>query len=375
MFRALAPVTAIGVGLLAVTLASQGCSSSSSGTTSGGSGGGLEPPAAPAGAAPAALGTPRTFALQGLFLGGTDRTGAPSDGAWKKYGYDLDKKTTTSKSTDVCSLADGAPKSAQTDGDQGIDNSFGETILPIVTSVSATAETDINKSLTDGSFTVMLDIQGLTDDPAQTNTNLSGQIFAGATYSADKTAPGFDLTTDWPVRPELLADGKTVEGGSKVKFDPATTYIVKGQFVTQASAIKLSLAVGGQALELDILNAVITFNHTDPHSAATGTIAGIINTQQLVDAIHGVAGRLQKSLCEGSAFDQIATELKQASDIVSAGANNAGVPCDGISIGLGFTAKEIKHPTKVAPATVAGEDPCKAQPDAGSTTDAGSTDQ
>lgn len=368
--RRFLPVTTIAAGLFVATIAAQGCSSSSSGTTGGSGGGGLKPPAPPVGAAAATLGTPRTFALQQLLLGGTDRNGGPSDSAWKAYGYDLDGKITTAKSTDVCTLADGAQKSAQVDGNQGIDNAFGETILPIITSVSPTAETDINKSITDGSFTIMLDIQGLTDDPQQNNTGLSGQIFAGGQYDPNKMAPAFDLNTDWPVRPELLKDMKTIAGGSTVQFDPANTYVTAGQFVTQAD-LKLSLSVGGIALDLQIHKAIISFQHSDAHTANTGTIAGIIDTEELISGLKKVAGRLQKSLCEGSAFDQIAQEIRQASDILTDGTNVAGQPCTGISVGLGFVAKEIKHPTKVADLAAPSPDPCSTPADAGTTTDAG----
>lgn len=373
--RRFLPVTAIATGVIAATIAAQGCSTSSSGVSGAGGGAGLHPPVAPANAAAATLGTPRTFALQQLFLGGTKRDGSPSDSAWKDYGYDLDGKITSAKSTDVCTLADGAQKAAQTDGTQGTDNAFGETILPIITSVAPTAETDISKALTDGSFTIMLDIQGLTDDTAQNNTTLSGQIFAGGAYSTDKTMhPAFDLTTDWPVRPELLKDGKTIAGGSSVQFDPASTYVVAGQFVTQAD-IKLSLAVGGVGLDLVIHKAIITFTHSDPHTANIGTIAGIIQTEELISGLKRVAGRIQKSLCEGAAFDQIAQEIRQASDIMSDGTNVAGPKCDGISIGLGFVAKEIKHPTKVADLAAPSPDPCLTPADAGTTMDSGSTDQ
>ena len=371
--RRFLPVTALGIGLFVATIAAEGCSSSSSGTTGTG-GAGLKPPGPPAGAAAATLGAPRTFALQSLLLGGTKRDGSPSDSAWKDYGYDLDNKTTTAKSTDVCKLADGAQKAAQTDGTLGTDNAFGQTILPIITSVAATAETDISKSLTDGAFTIMLDIQGLTDDAAQNNIGLSGQIFAGGQYDPNKMAPGFDLMTDWPVRPELLKDMKTVASGSTVQFDSTNTYVVDGQFVTKAD-LKLSLSVGGTGLELSIHQAIITFKHSDPHTAATGTIAGIIKTEELIDGLRKVAGRLQKALCEGAAFDQIAQEIRQASDIMSDGPNVAGPSCDGISIGLGFVAKEIKHPTKVADLAAPSADPCKAAPDGGGATDSGSTDQ
>ena len=315
---------------------------------------------APAGAAPATIGSYRTFAVKQLYLGGTTFDGTVSQDAWKDYGYDLDGKTTNSKSTDVCTQAEGAQKSAQTDGTNGTDNSFGENILPIITSVQATAEADVNKSITGGSFTVMLDLKGLTDDAAQSNTGLSGQVLAGGIYDpVNKTAPAFDLMTDWPVSPALLSDGKTIDNGSAIQLLPATTYITGGEFVTQASKITLSLAIGGIALDLDINKAIITFDHSSSNTAAKGIIAGVINAQQLVAGLQKVAGILQTSLCNDSAaFQQIAQEILQASDIMSDGTNGAGQACDAISVGIGFTALEIMHPDKVAPASVAGADPC-----------------
>jgi hypothetical protein len=365
-------MTVLGVGLVGATVLGWGCGNSDSGSSTGSSGPSNQPPAKPS--APAAtLGTYRTFALNQLFLGGTNRMGAPGADAWKSYGYDLDHKTTTSKSTDVCSQAAGAMKSAQTDGTNGTDNSFGENILPIITSVQATAEADINKSLKEGSFTVMLDIQGLTDDPAQSNTGLSGQILAGGNYDPKTMmAPAFDLTTDWPVTPELLTDGKTIDHGSKVQLSADTTYIAGGVFVSQASKISLSLAVGGDTLTLDINQAIITFTHSSAHLADIGTIAGVIDTEQLISGLQKIAGRLETSLCNDSAaFEQIAQEIRQASDIMTDGSNAAGAACTGISVGLGFTAAEIKHPDTVAPAATAGSDPCNMTDAGGGGTDSG----
>src|ERR1022692_1072211 len=61
--------------------------------------------------------TVSTFAIQTIFLGEADRDGgAPSNTAWKAFGYDLDNLTTTKLSTDVCTLAPGAFRGTQVDG-------------------------------------------------------------------------------------------------------------------------------------------------------------------------------------------------------------------------------------------------------------------
>src|SRR5512142_711378 len=72
-----------------------------------------------------------TYALQTIFLGEADRNGNPSTTAWKDYGFNLDGLQTIKSSTDVCTLQPGAPTMNQADGNNGIDNAWGATLLPI----------------------------------------------------------------------------------------------------------------------------------------------------------------------------------------------------------------------------------------------------
>src|SRR5580693_7852560 len=118
--RSILGLAILGSGALAITVASQGCSSSSGGSTTG-TGGGTEPPALPTTGGATTSTTARTFALYQLYLGGTDRQGNVNQNAWKAYGYDLDHETTTAQSTNVCTQAAGAQKSEQADGNNGID--------------------------------------------------------------------------------------------------------------------------------------------------------------------------------------------------------------------------------------------------------------
>ncbi len=316
-----------------------------------------------------------TFAIKTLFLGEADRSGGPaSNTAWKSYGYNLDSLVTSKDSTDVCTLAAGAPKTNQIDGNNGIDNAFGEVILPIIQSAASlpTPSSTISAAIDKGDFTIMLQITGLDDTATQTATGLTGQLFAAAAY--DNGTPTFDNSTDWPVSPFILNDGKTIASGSKVSFNSA--YIANGTFVSgDLSAggitVSVSLVFQGVALTLAVNHAVITFDHTAPNVAGNGTIAGVINTQDLITGLKQVAGRISTSLC-GSAFDGIAQQITQASDIIHDGTNKSGTPCDGISIGLGFTGALVHDPTKVAVDDGGSSpDPCSAS-DAG--TDTGTKD-
>src|SRR5262249_24890940 len=73
-----------------------------------------------------------TFAISKLYLGDTDRDGTSDKvNVWKHYGFDLDHKNSTALSADLCQLRQGAmSKWVYLDGDGGIDNAFGKSIVP-----------------------------------------------------------------------------------------------------------------------------------------------------------------------------------------------------------------------------------------------------
>src|SRR6184192_3099548 len=67
-----------------------------------------------------------TFAVDHLFFGDRSSDGGLSYSGWKRLGYDLDGKQTSKSSTDVCAAA---IRTNQVDGQGGIDNAFGGTIV------------------------------------------------------------------------------------------------------------------------------------------------------------------------------------------------------------------------------------------------------
>ena len=333
-----------GIGIGAAAAVVLGCSSDdTSGTTSGGA---SRQPPAPSGAQ--TTGTDeRTFAVYSLQLGETDRSGATNKDAWKKFGFDLDGLRSTKDSTNVCTQVAGAQKSAQEDGDEGIDNAFGKTILPLlpITGPSKTLNDSIQA---EGAFTIMMRLKGLTDEPAQTNTGLSGTLLIGGSLPTG-SRPDFSPSFQWPYRqdPQIPITG---------------AYITNGVFVNgQASApIELSLFLSGQALSLKINKPIITFKHTPPNDLAEGTIAGVIGTDELIASLEKVAGRISPTLCGGAAFDAIKDTIRKSSDMLKDGTNRAGAPCDAISVGIGFTAKRIANPTEVFKDDgTTPPDPCK----------------
>jgi hypothetical protein len=308
------------------------------------------------------------YAIHQLFLGDTDRMGNPSYTAWESFGYDLDGKDTTAASTDVCTLEAGSSRQVQVDGNGGSDNSWGSQIMPIVDTLDSTATQTLNQSLQTGAWTQMIYVTGFDDSAGNTTSasGLAGIVLAGAAYPGG--TPPWNVSTVWPVAPELMT-GCSLTTGCPGGTNPITDAQIKlmayqsgGTFVSgPPEPITLPIALFGQPLVLNVASAVITFQPQEPGSVTDGVIAGVIATNDLIAALHQAAGNISTSLCSGSAFDSIAMQIQQTSDIVLNGpvvSNNAGTECNAISIGLGFSATEIAAPSVIAGPSPAPPDPC-----------------
>jgi hypothetical protein len=343
----------LGAGSVAVAIA---CS----GGTEGGDGDSVQTGKVP----PAEQGTPttasdeRTFAIDSLHLGEADRGGVKNPNAWKKYGYNLDGRITNvtdQKSPDlarVCKRSSGAPATIHQDGDEGTDNTFGKEILKLLDPFTPTPSKSLTDAIKKGDFTIMLKVKGLTDQANQTNTGLSGTLLVGGDFG--NTPPTFSPADDWPYRaePQVAING---------------AYITNGVFVNGkgGAVVDLALSISGQQLKLTINKAIITFTHKPPSDLAEGTIAGVINTEEFVNGIGAVAGRFSTDLCQGSTVEGIKSSIRQASDMMADGTQDPSKECNGISVGIGFTAKRVGNPTKTSPPDTVPPDPCTSPKDGG----------
>lgn len=278
------------------------------------------------------------FAISKLYLGDTDRSGVKGTSAWKKFGFNLDGKVSTDASTDLCKPRKGGKKSSvYPDGENGIDNAFGKTILPVIVGVAPDASKSVNESIGEGTFTIMFDIEKLG---ASADYNpLMTRLYGGGDLGG---APKWDGNDEWPILRELL-DDPTDPTSTKVQFPKS--YVTGNTWVSGSKqSIELNLGIQGINLKLTIGAALMAMDLDEAHKGAgNGTIAGVIDTEGFITELKKVAGNFSKDLCEGSTIDSIATQLEQASDIMKDG--TAGDPsreCDGISIGLGFDAKVVK---------------------------------
>jgi hypothetical protein len=303
-----------------------------------------------------------TFAIDRLFLGDTDRLGQVSNQAWQQFGYDIDGRITTVDSTDVCKSG---YFRAGVDGNLGIDNAWGRSLLFVVSAglASTQASDDVTRRIASGDWTLLVQIAGLNGDPKQSATGLDAQVFVGASTGA--TTPTFDTFTDWPVAPSSLDDGATLASRARVHFDDV--FVTNGVIVASNANAPLTIPLvvlihdtsdptttRPASLTLRVSHPLITLSTT----GAEGVISGVIAD---ADA-RAAANELNRQLDANDCIDAFAL-IAGSEDIMADGTNMAGVDCNAFSIGLGFDSKRVANPTTVGRDPAPFVDPCDAGTD------------
>jgi len=310
-----------------------------------------------------------TFAISKLYLGDTDPNGMTDQvNGWEYYGYNIDGVNPNNLAK-FCKTVDNAPAGMiHQEGMMGIENSFGHNILPIILNLASDVSSKINADIAAGKFTVMVQMDKLGSGASY--NPLDARLFLGGTLpSGMPNLTGSGTLTDWPVSPELLNDGMTIAGGSKVTFP--MSYVAGNTWVSGTKGmVTLALSVSRYTLDLNIADAVITMDMDPTHTtAAKGVISGVIPTAQLDSQIQMVAGSFDPSLCTGQTIQSILQQISEASDIMADGTQDPTKTCDGISIGIGFDAAIVANPDTVGPPPACAPNPC--MPDAGGCPDGG----
>jgi len=136
------------------------------------------------------------------------------------------------------------------------------------------------------------------------------------------------------------------------------TVVAKGS----TQPLVVPLVVGGFPLPVTVHEPVVTFVHAG-NALTQGVIAGVLDIDEAVASARTCAQHAATVFC-GDAFNGIAEQIQYAQDILSDGSNAPGVPCDAISIGIGFSATLVANPTQVGTEPTPLPDPCGALPDA-----------
>ena len=329
------------LGVDGLEAAAGGVGGTASGSSSSSSGGFARPPAPGPLEAPDG-GSSVTFAFTHVYFGDTNLDGGTDANAWEQFGYNIDGIQPENTGA-FCMAVDGAPAGVHQEGINGIQNAFGHVVVQLLVELLPNFSMVYNQSLTNGDFTYLLTLNDL-GSAADANPIVASFALGGSL--ADGGMAELDGGDAWPV----------VKGTS---FQFPSSYVVGNTWVSGSPIdITLSLRAGPFSLQLPVHHMVASMRLDAAHQTATdGVLSGIVPTAELVAQVQALAGLVDPTNCTNQTAQGIFRDIAGASDILEDGTQNHTQTCNGITIGLGFTAAAAKvGPMVDAPAPAA--DPC-----------------
>ena len=279
-------------------------------------------------------------------------------GAWRDYGYDLDDQCTTAPEF----LSDCRPpagSNAPLDGPGGLDNSFGESLYPLVASAVGDLEATARAAQHAGRGLPVLIIRGWNGQRTDPRIDISiTQAVFGTPGGPDDTAPP-EVVIESPTSrhfpggaevPPPAWDGNDwfwVRSDSFVGGDldrplirDDNAYVVDGTFViTLPSRIDIVFPADEVGVLVRLTGARATGQLTeDGLTMERSTVAGRWAIADLLYTAENVG------VCEGTAEYRVLDDaLERIADVRSdPSTGGMGLECDAISIGVGFTARRIR---------------------------------
>ncbi len=276
------------------------------------------------------------LAVSELFMGDTGWDGIEAADAWQNFGRNVDGVITTDDFSQHCTPSSGAaPVNVFPDGPNGLDNAFGKTIIPIIkAATSGGISQPATMAIQMGGSTLIFDLLGVTGaDQSPVETRLYGSADLG-------TAPAFDGSDCWPVAESTLSDPADITSANTIFPDASLAADVWSSGAPQT--IDVTFGAAGIAIPLRIYQAQIVMRLDPTHTSATQSeLSGVIDTEELIATISDAAGAFDPLLCNGAILQQVANQIRQASDLMADGTQGPGATCNGISVGLGFSASAV----------------------------------
>ena len=299
---------------------------------------GAEPPPRPGSVG---TGETRYYVVKFLQLGINNKTSGRADpNAWKQFGYDLDRRTTTGDdsrtSANSCHRRAGSPSLVLTDGDEGRDNNFGAHVMQTLRSLRSDVEDAASLTIASGGATLLLRLDNVGADD---NAAVPGKLWV----TTPTAPPRFDGTDSFPVDAAYCADG---DPNAPLTTFPSG-YMAGGVWVSGdvgGAPFRLPLAIAGAPMVLPMAGGVLSFRVAD---GSDGTLAGVLRTGDFATAFTPLAESF--GLCPGNAtFDQVVATITQSADLVSGAPDfqNTSVECNSISVGIGFRLAPALAPSR-----------------------------
>ncbi|MGZ3474002.1 MAG: hypothetical protein ACXWUG_06510 [Polyangiales bacterium] len=314
---------------------------------------GARPPARPAGAIkPSGKGKTIWVVVNHFYLGQRDfSSDTPSTTAWKTLGYDIDHVCTSLEDAKAnigtCLRAPKASQSVLLDGDGCRDNNFGSQIVPLVSLVDGEFEKTSNAAVMNGVNTWLLELEDLDDD--KDDPYVMGKFYKAATWAGyPGTHPNFDGTDVREVDAESVVDMNIDK--PRALFNQG--YLVNDVFVSgEPGAFEVTLPIQGISVTLPLSGGVMVLKLDRDHTnGQLGTIAGGIAQEKIAGVLGPIADAA--GVCPGDAlYSGLFNAIDNSMDLVIDAPNmqNPKVPCNAMSIGVGFTTVPVQPSTTVVP--------------------------
>jgi hypothetical protein len=259
------------------------------------------------------------------------RFGTETPGGWKKVGMNIDGLESNGNSTDVCQpWPGGVPSVVHPDGDDGIDNAFGKSLLPLINTVSPDFDERVKLYLAEGRFNTMVKMYCLHPSG---NQDLLSKVFGGTDLGS---LPLYDGTDVWPVAPEILSDPMDPESTTLI-FENST--IVDNVFDSGPNedfVLSIPAEIEGELgqLKLSLHAARVTMELAEDRKSATGVLAGVLQTEEVVEQAKRIA--YLADMCKDDTYESSLESVRRMSDIMADGTQDPTATCNGISFGLEF---------------------------------------
>ncbi len=257
-------------------------------------------------------------------------------------GFDLDRVCTCYE--DAGPTCVGSSQACDAPG--GVDNALAKLFAQIKAAIPAFSSLSFSEGADMGKWTLLLKItgyNGLADDPS---------VGIALYVSPGGVSPKWDGTDVWPV----AASSVSPDGGIASPLYQTDGAYVAGH-VLYGGVKSLSIrAAGGNGSNFQVsLGGGGIMGTLEPDSASyrltNGTIAGRVSTQDLFLALSSYRDDMGTPFCvPAPPLGSVAIQnICAARDIRSSAGDPLSLPCDALSLGLGFVADPVAPSVAVSP--------------------------
>jgi len=277
------------------------------------------------------------LAFRHVFAGETDRGERTLSYAWRSFGTNVDGIVSNYTKRDECKPPEGAFY-APPDGDEGIDNVWGQSIVPLLAPWDATPTKSANAAIERGGRTPVLVLGAISGGIVESTLE--------AWFSFVEASPTTPAWNGTDVR--MLA----------AAYAPVVSYRA-GKFANgifdsgpAEGAVPLELALGTQSIVLPVRGLRVRFELRPDNSSSAGVLSGIVSVADMTLAAIVHVARTKPEVCSGQQLEGLRAAIRQAADVLADGARDPTRTCDAISFGMGFDAAPIELRGVAAPIAV-----------------------